>query len=178
MRIGKITACMAAFAAVAFASTANAQQFSLSSTGVTPGTATFTTTTPAFLSQTSPINCTISTTLNVAASPPLGAGTADLTGDTIAAPSSPFCGFIVFPNGNWYAQATSLTSGTVDLWIGANTIIRDPCYGRVTAGFTTNASGTTITLNNVQIPAASNRADRVCTINAILTSPTPVYIVP
>jgi len=106
-----------------------------------------------------------------------GSSTASLSPSISSPPGSPLCGIVVFPTGTWVAN-TGGAGATVSLSIGANTIANDPCFGTVTVPVSNSGGGAgfnTITLNNVKLPARSGRADRVCTINAILTSPTTVY---
>lgn len=181
MRIGKISAIMAAVAVAAFASSASAQEFSLSaSPTITGGTASFSGN--ATLQQTTTLTCLVSATLNVAGG--LGSGTGSLSSPSIAPGSSPFCGILVFPVTPWSAAtisgqtiASAPGSATVDVTVGANTIANDPCNPQVVqATLATTSTGSTLTFNNVKLQARSGRADRVCTINGVLSSSTAVYI--
>jgi hypothetical protein len=181
MRIGKISAIAAAVAVAAFASSASAQVFSLSpSPTVSGGTATFSGGSVT-LQQTTTINCAVSAVLNVAGSP--GSGSGSLSSPTISA-GNPFCGILVFPVTPWSAATISGQtipsapgSANVNVTVGANTIANDPCDPQaVVATLATTSSGSTLTFNNVKLQARSGRADRVCTINGVLSSSTSVYI--
>lgn len=181
MRIGKISAIVAAVAVAAFASSASAQVFSLSpSPTVTGGNATFAGSSVT-LQQTTTINCAVSAILNVVASP--GSSTATLSSPTIS-PGNAFCGFLVFPVTPWSAATISgqtipaaTASANVNVTVGANTIANDPCEPQqVVAVLRTTPTSSTLTFNNVKLQARSGRADRECTINGVLTSTTPVYI--
>ncbi|RYI16143.1 MAG: hypothetical protein EON48_10740 [Acetobacteraceae bacterium] len=124
----------------------------------------------------------MSATLNVSASP--GSSSASLSSPSISPGSSGFCGILVFPVAPWSAatiagQTIPGAPGTalVTVNVGANTIINDPCLPQpVQATLSTTSTGSTLTFNNVRLQARSGRADRVCTINGVLSSSTPVYI--
>lgn len=178
MRIGKISAIMAAVAVAAFASSASAQVFSTTaSPTVTPGSATFAGSSVT-LQQTTTINCAVSATMNIT-----GGSTASLSGVSIS-PGNVFCGFLVFPLTPWSASTipgstlpSAPGSTNVSVTVGANTIANDPCDPQpVIAQLSTTSTGSTLTFNNVKLQARSGRADRVCTINGVLSSTTSVYI--
>lgn len=186
MRIGKISAVLAAITVSAFASAASAQeQFSLrASPTILGGNVTFNGSS-VNLQQTTSINCAVGAVLNVIGG--AGSATANLTSPSISPGASPFCGILVFPVTPWSAASqagqniTGLTgaptSALVTVYVGANTIVGDPCNPQaVTATLTTPASATapsTLTFNNVVLQAASGRPDRVCRINGVLTATSP-----
>lgn len=182
MRIGKITAMMAAVAVAAFASSASAQVFSTTASPTVTGGAAAFSGSSVTLQQSTTLSCAVSATLNIAGSP--GASSGTLSPRAIAPGASPFCGFLVFPVGSWSAATISGQtipsapgSALVTVTVGANTILNDPCNAQpVQATLSTTSTGSTLTFNNVTLQAQSGRPDRVCRINGVLSSSTPVYI--
>lgn len=174
MRAGKIPAVLAAAVIAAFASSAGAQEFSLSpSPTITGGNVIFH---GSFVNlyQTTSINCAVTATLNVVGGP--GSLFANISSPSIS-PGNSFCGLLVYPIPFWSAQAfTTLpspgASTTIFVTVGANTIANDPCDPQtVQALLTTPISGpSTLTFNNVMLQARSGRFDRVCRINGVLTA--------
>lgn len=176
MRAGGIPAVLAAVAVAAFASSASAQEFSLSpSPTITGGNVTFSGS-AVNLQQVISISCAVSATLNVIGG--AGSNTANLSSESILPGASLLCGAPFAPVPFWSAQTkpgwTLPGSGSakITVIIGVTGVVNDPCYPQaVEAQLDTPISGSsTLTFNNVVLQAASARADRQCRINGVLTA--------